>query len=180
MGPQNASKSLRAAGIRFKNPCEFWSGLGRGSRGAPWRNEGPMMQGRRSAPWQSQGYGLRRQTEPDLRADAAPPTPQKRGRRRLTALEVLQAKSAFCRSQRIFLEAGMFLGKICGSLAPALMKGAAKCFLSDHPRILKVQGRSRWRMSRPAFVTKDWVIEGGLVQAGEGKGLSHGPLSSLA
>ena len=32
-----------------------------------------------------------------------PPTPKKRGRRRLTALEVLQAKSAFCRSQRIFL-----------------------------------------------------------------------------
>ena len=47
-----------------------------------------------------------------LRADAVPPTPKKRGRRRLTALEVLQAKSAFCRSQRIFLEAGMFLGKI--------------------------------------------------------------------
>ena len=40
-------KSLRAAGIRFKNPCEFWSGLGRGSGGAPWRNGGPMMQGRR-------------------------------------------------------------------------------------------------------------------------------------
>ena len=38
-----------------------------------------------------------------LRADAVPPTPKKRGRRRLTALEVLQAKSAFCRSQRIFL-----------------------------------------------------------------------------
>ena len=32
-----------------------------------------------------------------------PPTPKKRGRRRLTALEVLQAKSAFCRSQSIFL-----------------------------------------------------------------------------
>ena len=32
-----------------------------------------------------------------------PPTPKKRGRRRLTALEILQAKSAFCRSQRIFL-----------------------------------------------------------------------------
>ena len=117
---------------------------------------------------------------PDLRADAVPPIPKKRGRRRLTALEVLQAKSVFVRPQRIFLDAGMFLGKICGSLAPALMKGAAKCFLSDHPRILKVQGRSRSRMSRPAFVTNDWVIEGGLVQAGEGKGLSHGPLSSLA
>ena len=38
-----------------------------------------------------------------LRADAVPPTPKKRGRRRLTALEVLQAKSAFCRSQSIFL-----------------------------------------------------------------------------
>ena len=38
-----------------------------------------------------------------LRADAVPPTPKKRGRRRLTVLEVLQAKSAFCRSQRIFL-----------------------------------------------------------------------------
>ena len=38
-----------------------------------------------------------------LRADAVPPTSKKRGRRRLTALEVLQAKSAFCRSQRIFL-----------------------------------------------------------------------------
>ena len=41
-------KSLRSLGIRFKNLCEFWSGLGRGSGGAPWRNEGPMMQGRRS------------------------------------------------------------------------------------------------------------------------------------
>ena len=40
-------KSFCAAGIRFKNPCEFWSGLGRGSGGALWRNEGPMMQGRR-------------------------------------------------------------------------------------------------------------------------------------
>ena len=35
-------KSLRAAGIRFQNPCEFWSGLGRGSGGGPWRNGGPM------------------------------------------------------------------------------------------------------------------------------------------
>ena len=26
-------KSLRSMGIRFKNPCEFWSGLGRGSGG---------------------------------------------------------------------------------------------------------------------------------------------------
>ena len=30
-----------------------------------------------------------------LRADAVPPTPKKRGRRRLTALEVLQAKVLF-------------------------------------------------------------------------------------
>ena len=118
-----------------------------------------MMQGRQhSRPLhgkaRAMACGGKPTTLPDLRADAVPPTPNKRGRRRLTALEVVQAKSAFCRSQRIFLEAGMFLGKICGSLAPALMKGAAKCFLSDHARILKVQGRSRWRMSRPAFVNQ--------------------------
>ena len=40
-------KSLRAAGIRFQNPCQFWSDLGRGSGRAHWRNGGPMMQGRR-------------------------------------------------------------------------------------------------------------------------------------
>ena len=26
-------KSFRAVGIRFKKPCQFWSGLGRGSGG---------------------------------------------------------------------------------------------------------------------------------------------------
>ena len=115
-------KSLRAAGIRFKNPCEFWSGLGRGSGGAPWRNEGPMMQGLHGKA-RAMACGGKPRALPDLRADAVPPTPKKRGRRCLTALEVLQAKSGF-------LEAGMFLGKICGSLAPAHRKGAAKCFLS--------------------------------------------------
>ena len=35
-----------------------------------------------------------------LRADAVPPTPKKRGRRRLTALEVLQAKSLFAGPRR--------------------------------------------------------------------------------
>ena len=27
-------KSLRAVKIRFKKPCQFWSGVGRGSGGA--------------------------------------------------------------------------------------------------------------------------------------------------
>ena len=57
---------------------------------------------------------------PDLRADAVPPTPKKRGRRRLAPLEVLQAKSAFCRSQRIFLRLACFWERFeereqCGS-----------------------------------------------------------------
>ena len=67
-----------------------------------------MMQGRRH--WRppfgkarAMACGGNPRALPDLRADAVPPTPKKRGRRRLTALEVLQAKSAFCRSQRIFL-----------------------------------------------------------------------------
>ena len=95
-------KSLRGVGIRFKNPCEFWSGLGRGSGGAPWRNEGPMMQGRRHrrlphGKARAMACGSNPRALPDLRADAVPPTPKKRGRRRLTALEVVQAKSAFCR-----------------------------------------------------------------------------------
>ena len=38
-------KSLRAAGIRFKNACKFWSGLGRGSGRAPWRNGGCRVGG---------------------------------------------------------------------------------------------------------------------------------------
>ena len=71
--------AIRSVGIRFKNLCEFWSSLGRGSGGAPWRNEGPMMQGRRlrrpprgkPGPW---FRGL-----PDLRADTVPPTPKKKG-----------------------------------------------------------------------------------------------------
>ena len=40
-------KSLCAAGIRFQNPCQFWSDLGRGSGRDSWRNGDPMMQGRR-------------------------------------------------------------------------------------------------------------------------------------
>ena len=48
-----------------------------------------MMQGRRHP-----------RALPDLRADAVPPTPKKRGRRRLTALEVLQAKSLFAGPRR--------------------------------------------------------------------------------
>ena len=64
-------KPLRAAGIRFQNTCEFWSGLGRGS-GARGSGGGPLEKrssndagsaARASAPWQSQGYGLRRQSE---------------------------------------------------------------------------------------------------------------------
>ena len=67
-----------------------------------------MMQGRRHCrphhgKARAMACGGNPRALPDLRADAVPPTPKKRGRRRLTALEVLQAKSAFCRSHRIFL-----------------------------------------------------------------------------
>ena len=64
--PKMLQKSFRAAGIRFQNPCQFWSDLGRGVR------EGPLEKRRSndagsaalaSAPWQSQGHGLRRQPE---------------------------------------------------------------------------------------------------------------------
>ena len=65
-------------------------------------------------------FGLRNHY---LRADAVPPTPKKRGRRRLTALEVLQARSAFCRSQRIFLRLACFWERFEGS-AEAATKGA--------------------------------------------------------
>ena len=64
----------------------------------------------------------------------------------------------------------MLLGKIGGSLAPALMKGAAKCFLSDQPRVLKVQGRSRWRMRRPAHLKNLTTGGGGEAWAGGGDG----------
>ena len=76
-------KSLRAAGVRFKNPCEFWSGLGRGSGRAPWRNGGPMMQGRRhSRPLhgkaRAMACGGNPRALPDLRACAAAADPGKR------------------------------------------------------------------------------------------------------
>ena len=57
-----------------------------------------MMQGRRHwRPPHGMACGGNPRALHDLRADAVPPTPKKRGRRRLTALEVLQAKSASCR-----------------------------------------------------------------------------------
>ena len=70
MDPKMFQKSLRAAGIRFQNPCEFWSGLGRGPGGPleKRRSNDAGSAARRSAPWQSQGYGLRRQSEGVARA----------------------------------------------------------------------------------------------------------------
>ena len=66
----------------------------------------------------------------------------------------------------------MLRGKICGSLAPALMKGAAKCFLSDQPRMLKVQGGSRWRLRRPSL--KNLKTGGGEAWQGGGGGTLGG------
>ena len=73
-----------------------------------------MMQGRHPPHGKARAMacGGKPRAFPDLRADAVAPTPTKRGRRCLTALEVLQAKSAFLPVPEDFLEAGMFLGKI--------------------------------------------------------------------
>ena len=75
-----------------------------------------MMQGRRHGrpphgKARAMACGGNPRALPDLRADAVPPTPKKRGRRRLTALEVLR-KECFLPVPEDFLEAGMFLGKI--------------------------------------------------------------------
>ena len=78
-----------------------------------------------------------------LRADAVPPTPKKRGRRRLTALEVLQAKSAFCRSQRIFLRLACSWERFEGSAEAT--KGAPVPFMGGLTvlRIPSKKGKAR-------------------------------------
>ena len=74
-------KSLRAAGIRFQNPCEFWGGLGRGG-GPPWRNGGPMMPAARAfcpmakpGPWPAADCGGNPRALPDLMAAASAADP---------------------------------------------------------------------------------------------------------
>ena len=63
-------KSFRAAWIRFQNPCEFWSGLGRGSAGG-------FLEKRRSndagsaALASAMACGGNPRVLPDLRAGAA-------------------------------------------------------------------------------------------------------------
>ena len=78
--------ALRSVGIRSKSLCEFWSGLGRGSGGplGETKVQRCRVGGSGVRPVASQGHGLRQQPQrlPDLRADAVPPTPRKRGRGR--------------------------------------------------------------------------------------------------
>ena len=79
-----------------------------------------------------------------------PPTPKKRGRRRLTALEVLQAKSAFCRSQRIFLRLACSWERFEGSAEATKTVLRIPSKKGKAGMLLDLGTRVGWRASRGA------------------------------
>ena len=114
-----------------------------------------------------------------------PPTPKKRGRRRLTALEVLQAKSAFCRSQRIFLRLACSWERFEGSAeatkgAPVPPIGGLTVLRipSQAGMLLDLGTRVGWRASRGAQ-TGGWR-GGGWGVVLESSGSNNHPLRFLS